>query len=200
MRTIGTTVVAVVGVEAGHWADVLGTSPNVRRVGVRAADPDGHVGSGRVGSGHSAVIDSVAVWNQVLRSRRRYTVHDADPLAAVADAWVAHYDGVGVAGDLEVARSEVVAAARRGQVELPDYYLVIDADQLPVTRRHWYLGVMAGTRTSRVVPVRSDQRELRRALGSLAPGPWWPELDELLAGVDQVVPDRVGTVAQHPSG
>jgi hypothetical protein len=32
-----------------------------------------------------------------------YLVHDADPLALVADAWVRRYDQQGPAGELEVA-------------------------------------------------------------------------------------------------
>ncbi len=185
-------MVAVVGVEADHWADVLGTYPNVRRI----PTPGAGTSESLTGAGGEPNVDApIAVWAEVLRSRHRYTVHTADPLASVAAAWVGYYDGAGVAGELEVARLTLLAQDARGQVELPDYYLVVDADRLAITERHWYLGVLARSRVTRVVPVKGDQRELRRAVGGLAPGPWWPDLAELLGGIERVVPDRVGTVA-----
>jgi hypothetical protein len=43
-----------------------------------------------------------------------------------------------------------------------------------------------------VVPV-TDPDAAAAALRRLRPGRWWPDLDELLADVDRVVPDQVGT-------
>jgi hypothetical protein len=52
---------------------------------------------------------------------------------------------------------------------------------------------LAAAAPARVVPIRSDARELRRTLRSLPTGRWWPEPTErLLEGIDRVVPDRVG--------
>ena len=121
-----------------------------------------------------------------------YFAHDADPLDAAADAWVRRYDGEGPIGELEVVVSDTLARWRAGSVELPDYYLVLDAETWPPTRKHWYLGVLHAAAPARVVPV-TDPDAAAAALRRLRPGRWWPDLDELLAGVDRVVPDQVGT-------
>ena len=74
---------------------------------------------------------------------------------------------------------------------VPDYYLVLDAETWPPTRKHWYLGVLHGAAPARVVPV-PDADAAASALTRLTPGRWWPDLDELLADIDRVVPDQVG--------
>ena len=88
-----------------------------------------------------------------MRAHSPYLVHDADPLAAVGDAWVRRYDEQGPIGELEVAVAETLARWRVGSIELPDYYLVLDAEAWGATRRHWYLGVLHGAAPARVVPV-----------------------------------------------
>ena len=91
-----------------------------------------------------------------------YLVHDADPLAAVADAWVRYYDEQGPIGELEVAVAETLARWRVGSIELPDYYLVLDAESWGATRRHWYLGVLHGAAPARGgAGARSRRRRAR---------------------------------------
>lgn len=184
MQRSAATVVALVGPGAHELVPSLG------RVGVRAVpvDPDlppleraaaAQQGTGGAGS-------AVAV-------------HDADPLAAVADAWVRLFDGSGAAGELEVARGAAVARWRARAVELPDYYVLLDADAWDATRRHWYLGVLSAAAPPRVVPVRGAEA-VRAALRRLPAGRWWPPLDRLLADVERQVPDRLVTdEAEGPS-
>lgn len=175
-RNVSTTVVAVVGTDPGPVAKALGEAANVA-----AALPD---------PGADPLDRAVAAWHEATRTHRPYLVHDADPLAVVADAWVARFDGAAPTGDLEVAVSQAVARWRAGTVELPDYYLVVDPQDLGVTRRHWLLGYLHQRAPARVVPVAGDPGELRAALARLRAGRWWPDLDGLLDGIERVVPDQ----------
>ncbi|HEX6254381.1 MAG TPA: hypothetical protein VFZ70_01085 [Euzebyales bacterium] len=74
---------------------------------------------------------------------------------------------------------------------LTDYYIVLDAEDLPATERHWYLGVLRDAAPSRVVPVPSTATAIDRTLRRLPAGRWWPDLPDLLAGIDRVAPDVV---------
>ena len=171
-----TTVVAVVGTDATACVEQLGRAANVVSVVVDADDPP--------------LDRAVAAWTQAARGHSPYLVHDADPLAAVADAWVRRFDEEGPRGELEVAVAETLARWRVGSIELPDYYLLLDAESWTATRRHWYLGVLHAAAPARVVPVTGTDAEA--ALAHLGAGRWWPDLDQLLDGVDRVVPDQVG--------
>jgi hypothetical protein len=114
---------------------------------------------------------AVGAWHDAACAHSPYFVHDADPLA-------------------EVAVAETLARWRPGSIELPDYYLALDADTWSPTRRHWYLGVLHAAAPARVVPVTGTDAEA--TLGRLGSGRWWPDLDQLLEGVDRVAPDQVG--------
>jgi hypothetical protein len=179
-QRIGTTVVGVVGTGAAACVRRLGEGANVVPVTVDADDPP--------------LDRAVATWAEVSRAHTPYLVHDADPLAAVADAWVRRYDEEGPVGELEVAVAEALARWRVGSIELPDYYLVIDAESWPPTRRHWYLGVLHRAAPARVVPV-PDPDAATRTLPHLGAGAWWPDLDDLLRGIEQVVPDQLSPAA-----
>ena len=100
-------------------------------------------------------------------------------------------DAEGVAGELEVAVGETLTRWRARDLELPDYYLVLDAEELDATRRHWYLGFLHRAAPNRVLPTAGTPAEVGERLANLASGRWWPDLDRLLEGVDRVVPDRV---------
>lgn len=183
-RRTATTVVAVVGTEAGSvpeqaagaCVERLGQATNVVPVHPDVDDPP--------------LDRAVAAWVDAVRAHSPYLVHDADPLAAVADTWVRRFDEAGPIGELEVAVSETLARWRVGSIEMPDYYLVLDAESWPPTRRHWYLGVLHAAAPARVVPV-PDPDAAARMLPRLGAGAWWPDLDDLLAGIEQVVPDQV---------
>jgi hypothetical protein len=80
-----------------------------------------------------------------------------------------------------------LARWRTRAIDLPDYYLVVDPAGWTPTRRHWFLGFLADAAPVRVVPAASD---ITTMIASLATGPWWPEIDRLLDGVERAVPDR----------
>jgi len=183
-RRTGTTVVAVVGDGATDCVRRLGEAANVVSVSVEADDP--------------ALDRAVATWAEVARVHTPYLVHDADPLAAVAAAWVRHFDEQGPIGELEVAVAETTARWRVGSVELPDYYLVLDAESWGATRRHWYLGLLHRAAPARVVPV-TDPEAAARTLPRLGAGAWWPDLDDLLEGIERVVPDQLSPASESES-
>jgi hypothetical protein len=172
----GTTVVAVVGDGASECVRRLGEATNVVPVSVDGDDP--------------SLDRAVATWAEVTRAHTPYLVHDADPLAAVADAWVRLFDEQSPIGELEVAVAETSARWRVGSIELPDYYLVLDPERWGPTRRHWFLGVLHRAAPARVVPV-PDPDTAAHTLPHLGAGAWWPDLDELLEGIERVVPDQL---------
>ena len=167
-------MIAVVGDAAARCVERLGTSTNVASLVPEAGEP---------------LDRAVDAWSDATRVHTPYFVHDADPLGAVADAWVHRFDEQGPIGELEVAVAATLARWRAGSIELPDYYVVLDAERWGATGRHWYLGVLHHAAPARVVPV-ADAAAAARALGSLAAGRWWPDVDVLLDGIDHVVPDQ----------
>lgn len=183
MHRLASTVVCVVGAPGtgeatGRLLDAVGAAANVTVVRPDESLP----GPER----------AAAAWRACQAAPTPYVVHDADPLSDVADAWVARYDGSGPAGGLEVAVAAALDALRRERVDLPDSFVVLDPESWPVTRRHWYLGVLAGAAPARVVPSPPSARGLLDVLAALPAGRWWPEPPErLLDGIDRVVPDRV---------
>ena len=171
-----TTVVTIVGDGAAGCVEQLGRAANVVPVAVDADEPP--------------LDRAVAAWSVAVGAHSPYLVHDADPLAAVVDAWVRRFDEEGPIGELEVAVAETLARWRVGSIELPDYYLVLDAESWTATRRHWYLGVLHTAAPARVVPV-PDPDTAARMLPRLGAGAWWPAVDDLLGGIEQVVPDQL---------
>ena len=177
MQRISTTVIGLVGERARPTAEGLERASNIR---VELPDPA------------APPLDrAVAAWQAAASAHLPYLVHDADPLALVADAWVRRFDEQGPAGELEVAVRETLARWRARSIDLPDYYILLDAESWDATRRHWYLGVLHRPAPTRVVPVPSATDQARSRIGKLTSGRWWPDLDRLLADVDRVVPDRV---------
>jgi hypothetical protein len=118
-----------------------------------------------------------------------YFVHDADPLVLVADAWVRLFEGSGPIGEVEVAVAETLARVRVQTVELPDYYVVVDADAMTPTRRHWYFGVLHDAVPMRVVPAPADAHQIVDALDHLAATRWWPPVPQLLDRIEHRAPD-----------
>lgn len=179
MQRVATTVIALIGPRAADHARAVGEAANVAAV----VPPDGEP-LDRAGQ----------AWRHATRTSRTYLLHDADPLASVGEAWVGQWDGDGHRGAVDVAVAEVTSRWRARSLELPDYYLVLDAEDLSPTWRHWYLGVVRDAAPVRVVPVADTASAVERALVRLRAGRWWPELPELLERIDQVVPD-VGRLA-----
>jgi hypothetical protein len=177
MQRVSTTVVALAGERARACLEAFERAANVRTVLV---EPE-----------RRALDRAAAAWRAAQGTHLPYLLHDADPLEVVAGAWVRRFDAEGVAGELEVAVGETLTRWRARDLELPDYYLVLDAEELDATRRHWYLGFLHRAAPSRVLPTAGTPAEVGEQLANLASGRWWPDLDRLLDGVDRVVPDQV---------
>ncbi len=174
MRRLSSTVVVVAGERSGEVVAGLDGLHNVRAIarGERSA---------------------AEVEEAVHRSTATYVVHDADPLGAVGDAWVGLFDGAEPVGGLEVAVETALAGLRSDRLALPDYYVVLDPEDMPVTRRHWWLGAVADSAPNRVVPSRASSAAVADVLGRLSSGRWWPaDLETWLRDLPRTVPDRVG--------
>jgi hypothetical protein len=74
-------------------------------------------------------------------------------------------------------------------LELPDYYLVADADAMTPTQRHWYFGLLHDAVPMRVVPVPADAHRIVDALEHLSATRWWPPVPLLLDGIERRAPD-----------
>ena len=124
---------------------------------------------------------------EAARRGSTYVIVPDDPLAGVAAAWRAMWDvgRAGGAAGFEQAAVEALAAWRDKRFELPDYYLVVATAQPGGTGPDLYLGPLRAARPRRVAvagiaggPGQADR--VLDALRSLAHGPWWPPLDELI--------------------
>lgn len=177
---IHATVVCVVGSRAGHLIDAVGADSNCR-----AVSPE---------IDHEPLDRAVAAWREATSAHLPWLLHDADPLAAVADAYRAQFDEH-QHGALDVAIQQTLWRWRAGSLALPDYYVVAEPRQLATTTRHLYLGALHDERPARVQPLAADPEELRRRLPRLRATRWWPELDELLERLTHRAPDEL----PHPA-
>ncbi len=176
VQRVSTTVVALVGADQFTVARLGG------KANIAVYQPD---------VGADAMDRAVAAWQRARRTRTTYFVHDADPLAVVAEAWGRYFDGAGPIGELELAVSATLARWKAGSIELPDYYVACAPEEWSPVRRDWYLGVLAGACAARVVTQGADA-DVASSLPTLPAGRWWPGLDQLLEGIELVVPDRAG--------
>lgn len=167
------TVVVIVGDESGRVVAGLDGLANVRAVPRAPGDDADRRVRAAVAQSHAA-----------------YVVHDVDPLAEIGAAWAGFFDRTVPAGTLEVAVEAALRSLRTEATALPDYYVVLDPDALPETRRHWWFGVLAGASPNRVVPAAADVATVRDTIAALRSGRWWPDPpDEWLHGFGRVVPD-----------
>jgi hypothetical protein len=180
-----TTVVALVG----EVTELL-------RIALRAADNarllDASPNTTAKGDHRSRTIDPLSLaaraWEQSWSSSRNFTVHEADPLLTVADAWVSFFDSTAAHGTIEVARSLTLARFQAGTMDLPDCYIVVNAEALSPTRREWYLGVLHDAAPTRVIPCGPEPHQLLDALATWQSGRWWPSPDALLANIERRIP------------
>lgn len=179
LLAVNTTVVVVVApIDVTPLDDVHAANVRVLRTGADAEPLD----------------RAQAAVEQARRTTTPYLMHDADPLAWVAEAWARRFEGQGAVGDLEVAVAETLARWRGRSLELPDYYLVVDPEGLRPTLRHWFLGLLASAAPARVLTTRPSI-PVADNLSDLRTGPWWPDLDRLLANLDRVLPEQAGQLA-----
>ncbi len=134
----------------------------------------------------------VARWSAA--STTTYVVHDHDPLAHVAAAWVEFFDDQSTYGVLELEIDRAVDAVERHALSVPDYYVVVHPETLPITWKHWWLGVLAVASPNRVIPWPDAEADasLARLLRRLPTARAWPDVEPWLRGVAGAVPDRVG--------
>jgi hypothetical protein len=188
MRRESSTVVVLVGEVSDELLAGLGRAPNVSIARVRAAEADHSAadGAAAVRPGWEA---GAAALREAARRRSTYVIVPDDPLADVAAQWRAMWDvpgGSPGAAGFEQSAADVLAAWRAKQFDLPDYYLVVAAIQAVGTGPDLYLGPLRAARPRRVAVVGSADgmpaqvAGLLDTLSSLAYGPWWPPLDELL--------------------
>lgn len=128
----------------------------------------------------------------VAQSQAPYVVHDRDPLGHVAAAWVEFFDDMSTLGTLDLEVDRALDALRSGEANMPDYYIVVDPQELPPTWKHWWLGVLPQAAPSRVIPWDDGSIPLGRVLRQLPTGRGWPSPDPWLRKVSRSVPDRVG--------
>ncbi len=183
MLAVNTTVVVVVApADAAPLDDVHAANVRVLRTEADAAPLD----------------RARAASEQARRTTTPYLLHDADPLAWVAETWAQRFEGQGTPGELEVAVAETLARWRARSLELPDYYLVVDPEGIRPTLRHWFLGLLASAAPARVVTSRPSLPVVDNLAG-LHTGRWWPDLDRILADLDRVLPEQAGPLGVDPT-
>jgi hypothetical protein len=178
MEASASTTLVVVGEEATSAIHALEGFANVRAASFEGASDD-----------------EVARWSATAAAP--YVVHDHDPLGHVAAAWVEFFDDQSTFGVLELEIERAVEAAERHAISVPDYYVVLHPEELPITWKHWWLGVLASESPTRVIPWPHGDESLARLLRRLPTGRAWPVVESWLPRVVGAVPDRVGL---HGSG
>ncbi len=167
------TIVALVGADSDELLAELEGSPTLLALSLRECEP-----------AEAARI--------VTHAPFPYVVHDADPLAHVASAWVELYREQSTLGSLEVEIDTALGQFESGAAIMPDYYLVAAPEDIEGEWRHWWLGALALRAPSRVLPVAASATALRSALRSLPMSRPWPTPDSWLPRVQFDIPDRVG--------
>lgn len=187
---------ALVGKADDRVLAEIGRSPNVSV----ARAPEAEAG------GVAAEAPPAPAWEkgalalrEAARRRSTYVIVADDPLAGVAAQWRAMWEvpgGSPGADAFEASATDVLAAWRGKQFELPDYYLVIAPSAHAATGPDLYLGPLHAARPRRVV-VAGEADSAGQAtivlntLRFLEHGPWWPPLDELLDSVRRFYPGAI---------
>jgi hypothetical protein len=167
------TVVALVGPDSDALLSGLGDVPAVAALSLRESDP-------------AEAARAVATASEL------YVVHDADPLAHVASAWVELYEERATLGTLEVEVENLLGLFAAGDAVMPDYYVVLGPAGIETTWRHWWLGALAHRAPSRVLPVEASGMALRARLRALPASRPWPDPAAWLPRVHFDIPDVVG--------
>jgi hypothetical protein len=214
MRHNSCTVIALASPVPPEVLATVGRSMNVTLV--RPADPEKTADPAKPDDpdGASAADGLTAAAGALRRASSAtspYALVTADPLAAVAGGWQHMWDLAHPQGPARFEQEAAIALAawRAGQFELPDYYLVAASshepgqpgqpgqpDQTGQTGQDFYLGPLRAARSHRVVFVPAAEPAeqaagVLTALGSLAHGPWWPSLDDLLQAARTFYPGRL---------
>jgi hypothetical protein len=186
MRRESSTVVVLAGDVGDGLLAELGRSSNISVVRSPAATP----GAPEPAPPRPGWETGALALREAGRRQSAYVVVADDPLADVAAAWCAMWEMAGGAAGFEERAAEALTAWRDNRFELPDYYLVMAPAQ-PEGKGSGpdlYLGPLRAARPRRVAVagltgVTGDPGQADRvlaALRSLAHGPWWPPLNELI--------------------
>ncbi|UFS59242.1 hypothetical protein [Subtercola endophyticus] len=141
--------------------------------------------------------EEAARW--VTQADAPYVVHDRDPLAHVAAAWVEFFDDLSTIGTLDLEVERASSALENGSMSMPDYYIVVDPESLAPTWKHWWLGVLPQAAPTRVIPWAEGSTSLDRVLRRLPTGRSWPSPGPWLHEVARSVPDQIGKGSSGPT-
>ena len=171
------TVVAIVGDAADEALASLEGITGVETLSVRDSEP---ALAGR------RIAATVTPW----------VVHDADPLAHVAAAWIELFEERSTMGVLEAEVAEALARFQRGEALMPDYYVVLAPEKAPDAWRHWWCGALGRHAPRRVLPSAppgsAHDDRLRHLLTTLPASRPWPDPAQWLPELPFAIPDRVG--------
>ncbi|MCU1404541.1 MAG: hypothetical protein JWQ43_844 [Glaciihabitans sp.] len=142
-----------------------------------------------------ATDNDVQRW--ITRAHSPYVVHDRDPLGHVASAWVEFFDDVATLGTLDLEIDRALAAFERGDLSMPDYYVVVEPENLSTTWQHWWLGILSQAAPTRVIPwddtSTSSSTSLGRMLRTLPSSRPWPQPEPWLHSVARTIPGQLTT-------
>jgi len=189
MRRDSSTVVAVVGELRRPVLAELSRSANVAVIQPappERLDPEPQAQAEEARTQPPDLDSAAAALAAAARKPTRYVLVAADPLAALAAQWQAMWNlSPTAATGFEARAADLLTAWHAKRFELPDYYLVLAPLLSGATEPDLYLGPLRATRPHRVEVVAADDEGeqatgIRRALGQLRHGPWWPPLDEII--------------------
>lgn len=176
------TIVAIIGAGSDDALATLESLPGVETLALQGTDPT--LAARRIASAGTP-----------------WVVHDADPLAHVASAWVELFEERATLGTLELEVETALAQFAAGDALMPDYYIVLDPESAENTWRHWWCGALGHRAPRRVLPSRApttpNDSSIRRLLTTLPASRPWPEPKSWLPGLPFDIPDRVGLRDQH---
>ena len=205
MRHNSCTVIVLASPVPPEVLAAVGRSMNVTLI--RPAGPDGADGADAAADAAADLAAAAAALRRAASATSPYALVTADPLAAVAEGWQDMWDLSHPQGPARFEQEAAIALAawRAGQFELPDYYLVAaSGEEAGQADQDFYLGPLRAARSHRVVFVPAAEPAeqaagVLTALGSLAHGPWWPGLDDLLQTARTFYPGHLSETTPFPS-
>jgi hypothetical protein len=187
MRRGSSTVVAIVGAAPPALLETLGRAPNV--AALEAED--------------ATLEEAARTLARAEGVASPYVVVAADPLGEVAQQWSAMWSPGSEDHSFDETAGVLVAEWRSGRVELPDYYIVVAAEEVHAAQFH--LGFLKSERLARVilVPLSEHSGELAPSVLAVLPvlpqGPWWPAVDRLMDAAREYFPGTITPEARAPS-
>lgn len=171
------TIVAIVGEQSEEALATLDGIRGVEILSLQGSEPD-------------------LATRRIAAAGTPWVVHDADPLAHVAAAWVELFESRSTLGALEVEVETALARFEAGSALMPDYYIVLEPQGAPDTWRHWWCGALGHHAPQRVLaspaPVTPKDAAIRQLISHLPTSRPWPDPASWLPDLAFKIPDRVG--------